>query len=75
MAFAIGRKVGGAVVRNRLRRQLRAALAARDLPAGDYLLGLSPAAVGTSWDALNVLVDEVLAALPVPSTPPAPAPA
>jgi ribonuclease P protein component len=75
VAFAIGRKVGGAVVRNRLRRQLRAALAARDLAPGDYLLGLTPAAAGTTWNELNVLVDGVLADLPAPAASPAPAPA
>jgi ribonuclease P protein component len=47
-AFAIGRAVGGAVVRNRLRRRLRAVLATLvpPLPPGDYLVGATPAAAG-----------------------------
>jgi len=53
VAFAIGRKVGGAVVRNRLRRRLRAVLAAVELPPGDYLLGATPAAAEVTWDELN----------------------
>ena len=48
VAFSIGRRVGPAVVRNRLRRRLRdevARLARDDLvPTGAYLVGLSPAA-------------------------------
>jgi len=48
VAFAISRKVGPAVVRNRLRRRLRdelAGLARADrLPAGAYLVGLAPEA-------------------------------
>lgn len=63
VAFAIGRKVGGAVVRNRLRRRLRAALSARPLPTGDYLVGVTPMGADLGWDELNVLVDDVLASL------------
>ena len=48
VAFAIGRKVGPAVVRNRLRRRLRdelAGLARNDrLACGAYLVALAPAA-------------------------------
>ena len=44
LAFAIGRNVGGAVVRNRLRRQLREEF--RDLapPSGAYLVTVRPGA-------------------------------
>ena len=71
VAFAIGKRVGGAVVRNRLRRRLRAALSstAAPLPAGDYLLGASPEAAALTFGELNVLVRELLASLP--STAPA----
>ena len=75
VAFAIGRKVGGAVVRNRIRRRLRAALAAHDLPAGDYLLGVTPAAATLSWVELNLLVSDVLGTLGRRAAPPAPVPA
>lgn len=48
VAFAIGRPVGGAVVRNRLRRRLRACLvdeaAAGTLPPGWFLFGATPSA-------------------------------
>jgi len=43
VAFAIGRAVGPAVRRNRLRRRLRAILRSSDLPAGLYLIGVRPA--------------------------------
>ena len=46
LAFAVGRAVGPAVVRNRLRRQVRAQVRELDLPAGAYLVNLSPAAAG-----------------------------
>jgi ribonuclease P protein component len=39
VAFAIGRAVGSAVRRNRLRRRLRAVLATCDVPPGLYLVG------------------------------------
>ena len=48
VAFAIGREVGTAVVRNRTRRRLRSvmtelALPGGGLPAGDYLIRVDPA--------------------------------
>jgi ribonuclease P protein component len=39
VAFAIGRAVGTAVSRNRLRRRLRAVLTNSDVPPGLYLIG------------------------------------
>ena len=42
VAFAIGRAVGPAVTRNRLRRRLRAILASMDVPNGLYLFGGRP---------------------------------
>ncbi len=52
MAYAIGRRVGPAVVRNRVRRRLRHAaqdLARSDrLPAGAYLVSVGPEAAGMS---------------------------
>ena len=44
LAFAVGKGVGPAVVRNRLRRQVRAHVRTLDLRAGAYLVNLSPPA-------------------------------
>jgi ribonuclease P protein component len=57
VAYAISRRVGGAVVRNRLRRQLR--VIARSLRAngvllpGSYLVIVSPEAAGASSATLS----------------------
>lgn len=60
--FAIGRATGGAVVRNRVRRRLRAALrelqAAGRLPAGTYLLAGTAELATVTWSALVELVDD-----------------
>lgn len=65
VAYAIGRKVGGAVVRNRLRRRLRAIVA--DLgPAllpGAYLVGATAEATGLTFGELQVAVSEAIEAV------------
>jgi ribonuclease P protein component len=57
VAYAIGRAVGGAVVRNRLRRRLRALVAEADrtggLAPGHYLVGADASAVGTPFPELR----------------------
>jgi ribonuclease P protein component len=58
VAYAIPRPVGSAVVRNRLRRRLRAIFveidrSARALPAGDYLVRVRPGASDLSFDELR----------------------
>ena len=62
--FAIGRPVGGAVTRNRIRRRLRAALrelqASARLPAGAYLLGGSAALADLPWPELVELLDATI---------------
>lgn len=65
VGFAIGRAVGPAVVRNRLRRQLRAILRERAdaLPPGLYLVSCSPAAAGRSSAELAADLDVGLAHL------------
>jgi ribonuclease P protein component len=53
MAFAIPKRVGNAVVRNRLRRQLReAARRFLDLPEGAYLVRAQPLAAALDFQAL-----------------------
>ncbi len=52
VAYAIGRSVGGAVERNRLRRRLRAIVRDGDLAPGSYLLSAAPAAARLPFDEL-----------------------
>lgn len=55
-AFQVGRATGPAVVRNRIRRRLRAALrellAAGRLPEGTYLVGARREAADQPWPSL-----------------------
>ena len=56
VAFAVGRTTGGAVLRNRIRRRLRAALrelrASGRLPGGTYLVGARAEIANLPWSAL-----------------------
>jgi ribonuclease P protein component len=65
-AFAIGRSVGGAVVRNRIRRRLRAGMrelqAAGRLPDGSYLLSGGAELAHLPWPALCDALAEAVAA-------------
>jgi ribonuclease P protein component len=67
VAFALGRALGPAVVRNRVRRRLRevvrAAWSAGSLPPGDYLIGGSPDIASLSSDELSVLLERILTRL------------
>ena len=64
VAFAVGRRVGSAVLRNRIRRQLRAilrSLARSDpdfFPSGDYLVRVFPAAASLNFSELELLVSQ-----------------
>ena len=64
VGFAVGKTVGGAVARNRIRRRLRAA--ARELqstgrlPAGTYLFGATAAAGTLPWTELLSTVDDLV---------------
>jgi len=62
VAYALGKKLGGAVVRNRLRRQLRAVMddLAPGLPAGAYLVSASPDATGLRFDELRKTMGRAL---------------
>jgi ribonuclease P protein component len=67
VAFALGRALGSAVVRNRVRRRLRALLqrssSQAELPPGTYLFGAVPAAASLSSPELqfdlNLLLQRV----------------
>jgi ribonuclease P protein component len=63
VAFAIGRPVGSAVVRNRLRRRLRAAIADLALPSGVYLISAGPAAIDLADQELRRSLAEALDAV------------
>ena len=65
IGFTVSRKVGGAVVRNRVRRRLRAAalqvMAARAKPGRDYVVVGRKEAVSRPFDALLADLDTALA--------------
>jgi len=76
VAYAVGRAVGTAVARNRLRRRLRAIVSERAerLPAGAYLVRAGPEAAGLgSADLRTALVRAleraVTAETPAPTGP------
>lgn len=63
VGYAIGRNVGGAVLRNRIRRQLRTLFDAKSdqLPAGWYLVGAQPRVGAMTWTDLGLTVDQLIA--------------
>ena len=58
----MGRRVGKAVVRNRVRRRLRAIVASTPLAPGAYLVGVSPEAAALPFEELRAHVDRALRA-------------
>jgi ribonuclease P protein component len=64
VAYALDRRVGSAVVRNRLRRRLRAAVAvhATTLRGGSYLFGAQRAATELPFDVVVRSVGELVVA-------------
>jgi ribonuclease P protein component len=62
VAYAITRQVGSAVVRNRLRRRLRAILSeqAASLPVGAYVVRTGPAGASMGFDELKVAMSRAL---------------
>ena len=65
VAYAIGRRAGGAVVRNRIRRRLRAITreVGAQLRPGAYLFGATAAAASLSYGDLRATVCQALRAL------------
>lgn len=72
MAFALGRALGPAVTRNRLRRRLRAICrqltATGDLPPGMLLIGASPAVVELTYAQLDSELRSMVRTLRATST-------
>ncbi len=62
VAYAINRKMGNAVTRNRLRRRLRSILSGHtpSLPAGAYLIRTGPEAPHLAFDQLKVAMSQAL---------------
>ncbi len=62
VAYALNRKVGGAVVRNRLRRRMRAILVeqAAGLPAGAYLVRSGPDGAALEFDELRMAMSRAV---------------
>lgn len=62
VAYVIGRRVGTAVTRNRLRRRLRAIVAdgASPLAPGAYVVRAAPEAAELDFDGLRTAVDRAL---------------
>jgi ribonuclease P protein component len=65
VAFAVARRVGTAVVRNRLRRRIRAILADAGLAPGAYLVSVRPEAAALPPSEFRSALGGALAALPV----------
>lgn len=67
VAFSVGRALGPAVVRNTVRRRLRAAAQALQtqglLPSGEYLIGARPPAAGASYAELSSDLERMLRSL------------
>jgi ribonuclease P protein component len=72
VAFAIGRAVGPAVVRNRLRRRIRSVLHELqrdgDLPVCWLSIGARPAATELTFDQLRREVRRMIDRIPAPAT-------
>jgi ribonuclease P protein component len=62
VAYTIGRRVGSAVVRNRVRRRLRMLVreAAPVLGSGAYLIGVGPAAALLPYEDLRTTLMKAL---------------
>ncbi len=65
VAYAVGRRAGGAVVRNRIRRRLRAIIreVGAELVPGAYLVGAGADAATLPYGELRTTVSEALRAV------------
>ena len=63
VAYAVGKRVGGSVVRNRVRRRLRAVVSHIDgLAPGAYLVSVGPDVVGMAYEELRSVVATAMTA-------------
>ena len=65
VAFAVGRSVGGAVVRNRIKRRLREAFSQmiiknKLVPHGDYLIRVFPGVNNKSFTCLAENLEKII---------------
>ncbi len=62
VAYAVNRRVGSAVVRNRLKRRLRAIVSEQgaSLPAGAYVVRAGPGGPALGFDELRVAMNQAL---------------
>jgi ribonuclease P protein component len=69
VGYAIGRSVGGAVRRNRVKRQLRVLFQANEgqLQPGWYLVGVQRSLAEASFERLTAAVDALLAKVTSPT--------
>jgi len=63
VAYALGRAIGPAVARNRIRRRLRALLEHTSLPPGMYLIGAQASAARLSSTELAFDLDRLVASM------------
>ena len=63
VAFSVSRRVGPSVVRNRLRRRLRALWRDLDAPTGDYLIITAPPAADLGFAELGDALRAAMARL------------
>lgn len=63
VAYAIGRRVGNAVERNRLRRRIRAVLASEALRPGAHLVTADRSVLTMSHAQLVVRIDQLVGAV------------
>ena len=60
VAFSIGRDVGNAVVRNRLRRRAKSVLSRLDLPVGLVLIGARPESAELTFVQLSATLGSLM---------------
>ena len=68
VGYAVGKGVGNAVTRNKVRRRLQAVVAGLgpDLGPGTYLVGAGPAVATATFEQLATHLTAALTALPAP---------